>query len=102
MSTRMARTVPLALLAAVLLAAGAAPSTASARSTYCSPTGDVDDAHNVNGSTGSIAGVRNETGNVVGLMPHPEHAVDPDVGATGGQPMFAALLHSALERVGAA
>jgi phosphoribosylformylglycinamidine synthase I len=69
---------------------------------YCSPSGEVDDAHNVNGSTGSIAGVRNEAGNVVGLMPHPEHAVDPDVGATGGQPMFAALLHSALERVGAA
>jgi phosphoribosylformylglycinamidine synthase subunit PurQ / glutaminase len=69
---------------------------------YCSANGDVDDAHNVNGSTASIAGVRNDAGNVVGLMPHPEHAVDPDVGATGGQPMFAALLHSALERVGAA
>jgi phosphoribosylformylglycinamidine synthase subunit PurQ / glutaminase len=59
----------------------------------------VDD---VNGSRDRIAGVANEQGNVFGLMPHPEHAVDPDVGATGGQPMFAALLHSALERVGAA
>jgi phosphoribosylformylglycinamidine (FGAM) synthase-like amidotransferase family enzyme len=35
-------------------------------------------------------------------MPHPEHAVDPDVGATGGQPMFASLLSSALARVSAA
>jgi phosphoribosylformylglycinamidine synthase len=46
--------------------------------------------------------VRNEAGNVVGLMPHPEHAVDPDVGATGGQPMFGALLEAALARVSAA
>jgi phosphoribosylformylglycinamidine (FGAM) synthase-like amidotransferase family enzyme len=32
----------------------------------------------------------------VGLMPHPEHAVDPDVGPTGGQPLIASLLASAL------
>ena len=41
-------------------------------------------------------------GNVVGLMPHPEHAVDPDVGATAAQPMFASLLSSTLARVSAA
>jgi phosphoribosylformylglycinamidine synthase subunit PurQ / glutaminase len=69
---------------------------------YCAPDGSVDDAHNPNGATAGIAGVRNEAGNVVGLMPHPEHAVDPDVGATGGQPMFAALLEAALARVSAA
>jgi phosphoribosylformylglycinamidine synthase I len=69
---------------------------------YCAPDGALDDAHNVNGSTDAIAGVRNEGGNVVGLMPHPEHAVDPDVGSTGGQAMFAALLEAALERVSAA
>jgi phosphoribosylformylglycinamidine synthase len=67
---------------------------------YCASDGSLDDVHNVNGSSGAIAGVRNEAGNVVGLMPHPEHAVDPDVGATGGQPMFGSLLHAALERVG--
>ncbi len=66
---------------------------------YCAPVGSVDDEHNVNGSANSIAGVRNEQGNVVGLMPHPEHAVDPDVGPTGGQPVFASLLSQALERV---
>jgi phosphoribosylformylglycinamidine synthase I len=68
---------------------------------YCGPDGTVDHEHNVNGSAAAIAGVRNEMGNVVGLMPHPEHAVDPDLGQTGGQPMFAALLESALARVSA-
>jgi phosphoribosylformylglycinamidine synthase subunit PurQ / glutaminase len=66
---------------------------------YCSPDGSLGTEHNPNGSTAAIAGVRNEGGNVVGLMPHPEHAVDPDLGPTGGQPMFAALLQSALDRV---
>jgi phosphoribosylformylglycinamidine synthase len=68
---------------------------------YSSPEGVVDDAWNPNGATNNIAGVRNEAGNVVGLMPHPEHAVDPDVGPTGGQPLFASLLASALAGVGA-
>ena len=66
---------------------------------YCGPDGELDDRHNVNGSTGSIAGVRNERGNVVGLMPHPEHAVDPDVGPTGGQALFASLLSFAAAKV---
>ncbi len=66
---------------------------------YCAPDGTVDEAHNVNGSLDAIAGVRNEAGNVVGLMPHPEHAVDPDLGPTGGQPMFASFLSHALARV---
>ena len=39
---------------------------------------------NPNGSARDIAGVRNEAGNVVGLMPHPEHAVDPLTGSTDG------------------
>jgi phosphoribosylformylglycinamidine synthase I len=63
---------------------------------YASEDGLVDDAHNPNGATNAIAGIRNDRGNVVGLMPHPEHAVDPDVGPTGGQPMFASLLASAM------
>jgi phosphoribosylformylglycinamidine synthase subunit PurQ / glutaminase len=66
---------------------------------YCGPDGEVDEAHDVNGSANSIAGVRNEAGNVVGLMPHPEHAVDPDVGPTGGQPLLASLLSRALASV---
>ena len=59
---------------------------------YCSPDGEVDAEHAPNGSVHNIAGVRSDAGNVVGLMPHPEHAVDPDVGPTGGQPLFASLL----------
>jgi phosphoribosylformylglycinamidine synthase I len=66
---------------------------------YCGPGGELDDEYNVNGSADSIAGIRNPQGNVVGLMPHPEHAVDPDVGSTGGQPLFASLLAYALARV---
>jgi phosphoribosylformylglycinamidine synthase I len=63
---------------------------------YATEDGVVDEAQNPNGATNAIAGIRNERGNVVGLMPHPEHAVDPDVGPTGGQPMFASLLASAM------
>ncbi len=66
---------------------------------YSAPDGTVDEEHNANGSANAIAGVRNEHGNVVGLMPHPEHAVDPDVGPTGGQPLFASLMSRALARV---
>ena len=49
------------------------------------------DGHNSNGSVRDIAGVRNEPGNVVGLMPHPEHAVDPLTGSTDGRAVFEAL-----------
>ena len=49
------------------------------------------DGHNANGSVRDIAGVCNERGNVVGLMPHPEHAVDPLTGSTDGRVVFEAL-----------
>jgi len=65
---------------------------------YSSPDGMPGDEWNPNGATAAIAGVRNEAGNVVGLMPHPEHAVDPDVGPTGGQALFASLFSRALAR----
>jgi phosphoribosylformylglycinamidine synthase subunit PurQ / glutaminase len=63
---------------------------------YCSPEGIAGEEWNPNGSTAAIAGLANETFNVMGLMPHPEHAVDPDVGPTGGQPVFESLLASVL------
>jgi phosphoribosylformylglycinamidine synthase subunit PurQ / glutaminase len=44
--------------------------------------------HNFNGSARDIAGVTNETGNVLGLMPHPEHAVDPLTGSADGLKLF--------------
>jgi phosphoribosylformylglycinamidine synthase len=46
---------------------------------------------NPNGSARDIAGVRNEAGNVLGLMPHPEHAVDPLSGSTDGLRVFEAM-----------
>ncbi|HZK16600.1 MAG TPA: phosphoribosylformylglycinamidine synthase subunit PurQ [Solirubrobacterales bacterium] len=46
---------------------------------------------NPNGSAREIAGVSNEAGNVVGLMPHPEHAVDAMTGSTDGLRVFEAL-----------
>ena len=52
---------------------------------------------NPNGSQDDIAGVRNEPGNVVGLMPHPELAVDPLTGSADGLLLFEAVLR---ERVG--
>jgi len=44
--------------------------------------------HNFNGSARDIAGVMNEAGNVFGLMPHPEHAVDPLTGSNDGLKLF--------------
>ncbi len=51
----------------------------------------------VNGSRDRVAGVANEAGNVMGLMPHPEHAVDPLLGPTGGTPILAGLITAARE-----
>jgi phosphoribosylformylglycinamidine synthase subunit PurQ / glutaminase len=50
--------------------------------------------HNFNGSARDIAGVRNAAGNVLGLMPHPEHAVDAMTGSTDGLKVFASVAGS--------
>jgi phosphoribosylformylglycinamidine synthase len=47
--------------------------------------------HNPNGSLRDIAGVTNEAGNVMGLMPHPEHAVDPLTGSVDGLKLFVSM-----------
>ncbi len=47
--------------------------------------------HNPNGSSRDIAGVTNEAGNVLGLMPHPEHAVDRLTGSADGLCLFASM-----------
>ncbi len=55
-----------------------------------------------NGSSADIAGIANTAGNVVGLMPHPEHAVDAAVGSTDGRRIFeSAAAWLASSRVGA-
>jgi phosphoribosylformylglycinamidine synthase len=52
----------------------------------------VDD---VNGSLAGVAGVVDERGTVLGLMPHPEHAVDPLLGPVGGRPLLEGLITAA-------
>ena len=47
---------------------------------------------NPNGSVDAIAGIVNAAGNVMGLMPHPEHAVDPLLGSTDGSSVLGAFL----------
>ena len=55
--------------------------------------------HNPNGSVDDIAGVTNAAGNVLGLMPHPEHAVDPLLGSADGGLVIASLVDAARERM---
>jgi phosphoribosylformylglycinamidine synthase I len=54
---------------------------------------------NPNGSQDDIAGIRNEAGNVFGLMPHPEHAVDPLTGSTDGLKIFESIREHVADRV---
>ena len=51
---------------------------------------------NPNGSVDGIAGVLSRAGNVLGMMPHPEHAVDPLLGSTGGAPVLRSFLRAAV------
>jgi phosphoribosylformylglycinamidine synthase subunit PurQ / glutaminase len=59
---------------------------------YCSGDGTVDDASNPNGSLSGIAGITDERGRVLGMMPHPERLADPQLGGTDGRAMFEGLL----------
>jgi phosphoribosylformylglycinamidine synthase len=52
-----------------------------------------------NGSLRDIAGVTNEAGNVMGLMPHPEHAVDPLTGSTDGGRLFESIAQAIAAQV---
>jgi len=64
---------------------------------YCEADGTITAAANVNGSMGSIAGIRNKQGNVLGLMPHPERASEALLGSEDGRTIFESLILS-LER----
>lgn len=59
---------------------------------YCTPSGEISDASNPNGSLENIAGVINEGGNVLGMMPHPERAAEALLGSADGR----LLLESAM------
>jgi len=62
---------------------------------YCDESGNITDAANPNGSINSIAGILNERGNVAGMMPHPERAIEPILGSADG----AFILQSIVERL---
>jgi phosphoribosylformylglycinamidine synthase subunit PurQ / glutaminase len=56
-------------------------------------------AEDCNGSVDDVAGVSNEAGNVMGLMPHPEHAVDALLGSTDGALILGSLVDAARDRL---
>ena len=59
---------------------------------YVNPAGELDPAHDPNGSMRGIAGIVNERGNVIGLMPHPERAAEAVVGSADGVALFESVL----------
>jgi len=61
---------------------------------YTTPEGREDAAANPNGSLANIAGVCNRERNVMGLMPHPERAVEAALGSTDGLVIFRSLIQS--------
>jgi len=63
---------------------------------YSHADGTTGASANPNGSLENIAGIINEQGNVLGMMPHPERASDPVLGHTDGQKIFRAMIESVL------
>jgi phosphoribosylformylglycinamidine synthase subunit PurQ / glutaminase len=59
---------------------------------YVSPAGELHDRWNINGSMNAIAGIVSDSGNVLGMMPHPERAMDALLGSADGRPLFEGLL----------
>lgn len=59
---------------------------------YVTPGGKPDAAANPNGSRHNIAGILNEGGTVLGLMPHPERLADPALGGEDGRPFFRSIV----------
>lgn len=66
---------------------------------YVSAEGEATAAANPNGSLRNIAGIVSAEGNVLGMMPHPERALDATLGSTDGVPLFASILESMLAEV---
>jgi phosphoribosylformylglycinamidine synthase subunit PurQ / glutaminase len=64
---------------------------------YCDEKGNVNPENNPNGSTRNIAGIRNQAGNVFGMMPHPERACSAVLGNTDGRKIFNLLFSLAME-----
>ncbi len=61
---------------------------------YCDDSGAATDAANPNGSARNIAGIMNEGGNVLGMMPHPERSCEPLLGSVDGNLIFLSIIDS--------
>lgn len=61
--------------------------------TYCNENGEVSPEDNPNGSINNIAGICNKTGNIAGMMPHPERAAEDNLGNTHGLKVMQSLLN---------
>lgn len=59
---------------------------------YSTPTGDITDAANPNGSLHNIAGIISRRGNVLGMMPHPERACEPILGSSDGNLIWESII----------
>ncbi len=60
---------------------------------YCDSTGKVNDQTSPNGAINNIAGIFNQTKNILGMMPHPERAIDAETGLVDGLIMFQSLIN---------
>lgn len=61
---------------------------------YCDESGHVTDEANPNGSSAGIAGLLNEDGNVLGMMPHPERCSEALLGGVDGAPLFESVIEA--------
>jgi phosphoribosylformylglycinamidine synthase subunit PurQ / glutaminase len=59
---------------------------------YCSPSGEITQSANPNGSLDDIAGICSSGRNVVGMMPHPERSAEPELGCTDGAKIFQSMV----------
>lgn len=61
---------------------------------YCDREGRVTDKANPNGSVAGIAGIMNRSGNVLGMMPHPERAAETELGSRDGRLLFESAIET--------
>ena len=65
---------------------------------YTDGEGRTDEAANLNGSAGNIAGILNQQRNVLGMMPHPENLIEAVHGGTDGRSIFESIMTAAMGR----
>lgn len=66
---------------------------------YSAQNGEVAPHTNPNGAIQNIAGICSESRNIFGLMPHPERAVDPDLGSSDGRLIFSSMIRALTEKI---